>query len=185
MRPTALAFSGAIASGKTAISSQVAELLNWPRIAFGDFVRANATARGLPHSRAVLQTIGEELIEKRGWTGFCRSVLGMVDWAPGRSIVIDGVRHTEVVSTLRVLVAPSEFLLVFVKADAALRRHRLAARCATEASDLVIVESHSTEKQLVDALPALADLTVNSSLLPESTVRTILEWVRTRQEAGT
>jgi hypothetical protein len=49
-----------------------------------------------------------------GWHAFCGAVLDEALWAPGRSVILDGVRHAEALSTLRDLVSPQRVVLVFV-----------------------------------------------------------------------
>jgi len=107
--PLILAFSGGIGSGKSTLSSGVAEALEWPRVSFGRYVRAVALDRGLDaESREVLQEVGESLITA-GWVPFCRAVLTQADWRPERSLVVDGIRHVEALQTLRALAAPSVY----------------------------------------------------------------------------
>jgi len=181
VRPTALAFSGAIASGKTTIAMEVAESFRWPLVAFGDYVRSIAAERGLSRTRAILQDLGTQLIAEQGWEGFCRSVLGTTSWEPGGSIVIDGVRHAEVALALRALVAPSEFCLVLIETSSAVRTNRLRERDTANAYSRAAMETHSTEVQLADRLPTLADLRIDGSHPCNDTVRAILDWLRDRQ----
>ena len=176
MKPTALAFSGGIASGKTAVSSAVAAELAWPRMAFGDYVEQVAGELNLAQTRDVLQELGAALIDEQGWEDFCRSALARTEWQPGESIVIDGVRHREVVETLRKLVAPSRLLLVLITTPMDVRRQRLVSR-GEEGSDLTRAEAHSTEVQVVDRLPALADFKVDGSRPAEQVTLDVLSWL--------
>ena len=184
MKGTVLAFSGRIASGKTALSEQVALSLGWPRVAFGDYVRSVAQSRQLPESRAELQALGATLIEEQGWEQFCRSVLGQANWKPGMSLVIDGIRHAEAVSALRLLVAPAEVLLVLIQADTAIRAARLAERGMPGDESLERMDTHSTEVQLGTVLPHMADLTVDGTRSLQEVVPMIVEWIRRRQLAA-
>ena len=74
MDHVALGFSGKIGSGKTTISEYVANLLSWPKVSFGDYVREIARQQKTDLSRSALQTIGASLVEQ-DCEGFCRSVL--------------------------------------------------------------------------------------------------------------
>lgn len=177
MRSVVLAFAGGIGSGKTTLSTEVAERLDWPRIAFGDYVRSVAAERGIGFTRDQLQNLGTALIEEQGWDGFCRSVLEQAVWQPGASLVVDGIRHVEVAGSLAHLVAPSAFLLVFVKADPVIRSERLAERSAAYDSDLPRAEAHSTERQAVDRLPSLANLVVDGSRPSYQSVTDIIDWL--------
>lgn len=161
MRPVALAFAGRIASGKTTLSSTVAQVLGWPRVAFGDYVRSVAAARGLGIEGHVLQELGACLIEEQGWGDFCRSTLAQASaWRAGRPIVIDGIRHAEVLEALRPLVAPADLLVILLKAPDETRLARLRAR-RNATRDRRRADTHSTEVQLGSTLPPLADLIID------------------------
>jgi len=122
MTAIVVGFAGAIGSGKTAISTAIAEARNLPRVSFGDFVRAEARRRGLDDtSREVLQGLGEVLIVE-GWEAFCAKVLDQAAWQPGQSLVVEGIRHAAAVHTLRAIVAPVPFVLIFLNADEETRR---------------------------------------------------------------
>ena len=46
-------FSGGIGSGKSRVSKLVAELMGWPRVSCGDYVRSVALSRGLDLNEAI------------------------------------------------------------------------------------------------------------------------------------
>jgi len=173
-----LAFSGAIASGKTSISTTVARLLGCPRVSFGDQVRRVAGDRGLPASREQLQALGESLVCEQP-DDFCRAVLRQADWTPGVGLVIDGVRHEEILEKLRTLVRPSELRLIFIQAD---ENTRAARRLGTGRvpGPLAASDAHSTERQVMDTLPALADLLVDGTGDIDILAEEIVRWVRTQ-----
>jgi len=177
MRPVALAFTGGIGSGKTTLSTELAERLGWPRVAFGDYVRSVAAERGIAATRDRLQSLGATLIEEQGWDGFCRSILEQARWHPGASIVVDGARHAEVAVSLKHLVAPAIFLLVLIKTDPGIRAGRIAERGAAYEYALPISETHSTEEQVGDLLPSLADLVIDGSQPSYQSVAAITEWL--------
>jgi len=174
MDPIVLGFTGRIGSGKTTISSVVAEKLDWPRVSFGDYVRKIAQERGLEESREVLQQLGESLLSGNP-EQFCRAVLAHAHWKQGQSLVIDGVRHIEVVDWLRHLVAPAKFLLVYVAVSESARQSRLLERDRTDASLLPSIESHSTERDVTSVLLSQADLIIDSSQSPEQITKRIME----------
>ena len=177
MRPVVLAFSGGIASGKSTLSRSVAKTLDWPWVSFGDYVRTVAQNRSLGNSREVLQEVGSSLI-KEGWTQFCSSVLNQITWRPGQSLVVDGIRHAEAVYELQKLVAPSEFLLVFVETSDPMRKARLRARKVADYEKLQCIESHSTEAQVKVFLAGMADLTVDGTQPMENLVHEIVTWIQ-------
>ena len=125
-----IAFSGKIASGKSTLSRAVAGELGWSRVSFGEYVRKLAGERGLnPDSLPTLQELGEDLVQNH-LNDFCVGVLGQTPWHAGQSLVIDGLRHVEVAERLRLLVAPSELLIVHIVVDATTRERRLTTRTA-------------------------------------------------------
>ena len=152
---TVLAVSGKIASGKSTLASVFANVVGWPYVSFGDFVRSVVKERGLPETREVLQNVGDELIRK-DLEGFCRSVLAQVTWKPGQPLVIDGVRHAEVHNLLRRIVAPSRYVLTYVSVDDQTRKERLRQE-GIDNSELIDVEAHPTEEQVKTVIPHLAD----------------------------
>ena len=174
MKPTVIGFSGRIKSGKTTVSQAVADVLSLPRASFGDFVRAEAQRRGLDgESRSVLQNLGELLIDQ-GWLRFCQDVLATVDWQPGNSLVVDGIRHAAAVRTLSRIVDPLPFVLVHVAVDEEIRQHRFQRQ---EMQSLREAESHSTEADVKDVLPMMADLIVDGAQAVDDLVREILSGI--------
>lgn len=176
MKPIVLGFTGSIASGKSTLSSKVAEALHWPRVSFGDYVRTVAQRQGLNESREVLQAIGVSLIDQ-GIEQFCRLVLTQVNWKPGQPLIVDGIRHAEAVSALRSLVAPSELLLVFIAVNESTREARLIERGLTHCEQWQQFETHSTEAQVQTVLREMANLTVDSTRKTEELVLEIVNWI--------
>ncbi len=176
MRPIVLTFAGGIASGKSTLSTAVAKALGWPRVSFGDYVRTEARRRGLGKSREVLQNVGVSLIEG-GWEPFCRAVLAQAVWQPGQSLVVDGVRHAEVVQELQRLVAPSKLLLVFIATSEPVRKNRLRERNMADYRKLQRIESHSTEAQVKTVLQGMVDLTVDGTQSTDILRQGIVAWV--------
>lgn len=170
-------FSGRIGSGKSSVSTGVAAALGWPRVSFGDYVREEASRRGLDSSRATLQAVGQSLIDA-GWDKFCGGVLAQGDWQPGTSLVVDGIRHTAAVETIRSLTAPSRVVLVHLEAGNEVRLERIRRRGDQDEGSLERVESHPTEIESIVQLPGLADLLVSSDGNVGSTVDGIIGWLR-------
>jgi dephospho-CoA kinase len=177
MKPIILGFAGSIASGKSTLSNEVASSLGWQRVSFGDYVRTVAQRQELGESREVLQAVGASLV-KQGMEQFCRAVLAQVDWEPGQPLVIDGIRHAEIVSTLRRLVAPFELLLVFVAVNESTRKARLVERGLTDYKLRQQFEAHSTEAQVQTVLREMADYTADSTKKIEELVKEIVTWVQ-------
>lgn len=173
-----IGFSGRIASGKSTIAAALAEQLAWPYVSFGAYVRKVARNRGLDDSsREVLQEVGESLIGS-GWVSFCGAVLGQAEWHPGQSLIVDGIRHRKAYDTLKFLVAPSKLLLIYIAVDEGEQQARLLERDELDAEKLSVIESHSTEKDVIDSLPVLADLFVNGSNTIAEITRQITLWIK-------
>ncbi len=73
VKSTVLAFSGGIRSGKSTLSTGVAEALGCRRVSFGDYVRAITQVRGLENCRENWQAVGESLI-REDLNQFCGAV---------------------------------------------------------------------------------------------------------------
>jgi dephospho-CoA kinase len=154
-------FAGRIGSGKTSVSELIARHFNWPRVSFGEYVRKVAQERGLDSSsRGVLQTLGETLIQDN-IGHFCRSVINQTTWKPGESLVIDGIRHHDILNKLKDIVRPSPFVLVYIYIDEDSRLERLAKRDRLNQLEIDKADGHSTEKDVKLVLQQLADITID------------------------
>jgi dephospho-CoA kinase len=176
MQPVVIAFSGRIASGKSTISSAVAESLHLPYVSFGNYVRFVARCRRLTESREVLQEIGANLVEK-DIEGFTRAVLAQADWQPGQSIVVDGIRHMMVLDCLRQIVAPTQLYLIFVAVDEATRSTRLLDREGIGLENYLHLDRDSTEQQVKSHLAEISDLVVDGTHPLEAIVDLIIPGV--------
>ena len=166
-------FSGRVGSGKTSVSEEVARHFNWPRVSFGGYVRKIAQEQGLDSSsRNVLQTLGEKLLNN-GIEEFCRSVIGQVGWKPGQSLVIDGIRHRDVLNKLKEIASPSLFVLVYISVNEDNRFQRLTQRDGLSQKELDKVEEHSTEKDTKIVLSQLADIKIEGEQPIEVMVKEI------------
>ena len=128
------------------------------------------------NSREVLQYLGASLIEK-GVDDFCRAVLAHYGWNAGEPLIIDGIRHAEVVESLRKLVAPLELRVVFLDVQDEDRLKRLTILDARMAEHLELVEGHTTEQQVKDLLPQLADLRLPGDRPVSELVSTLINWI--------
>lgn len=183
----ALAFSGAIGSGKSSVSGELQSLLGWPRVSFGDFVRKKAVEMGRDATdRTVLQKLGQALVVS-DLQGFVRDVLAeSPDWAEADGVIIDGLRHTEVRDELLRQVHPKQLKLVIVKVDEDTRLARAQKEKAIGSDVLSRYDRDVTEIQIRQGLPALADLEVENDLSPVVAAHTIMNrlGLRARQAVG-
>jgi dephospho-CoA kinase len=179
MSNTVVGFSGGIASGKSSLSTAVAQAIRWPRTSFGGYVRTIAAQRGLEPTRENCQAIGEERIEA-DIHGFCKNVLAEASWSPGEPLVIDGIRHLEVADLLSGMVRPTDFVLVFVELPRAEREARLKNR-DDESQPLELFEQHSTEVQ-VSELRARANIVVDGDRPVEQLADEVVRFLTSRNQ---
>jgi dephospho-CoA kinase len=183
--PIILAFAGGLGSDKSTVSSAVAEELGWPRTSFGAYVRAIAQVRKRKAwAREVQQDVGEQLV-KEECESFCRAVLSHPRWQSGQPLVVDGIRHVEVLERLRRMVAPQTIRLFFIDVALEERAARLRDEGVDDPAQLRRIESHSTETQVRTVLPHMADLVVDGDRSIEIVARDVVSWVRSGARAGT
>jgi dephospho-CoA kinase len=181
MTAVILGFAGAIGSGKSTISSAVADTCGLSRVSFGDYVREQTKERGLDATaREALQAVGESLISE-GWVPFCKSVLATARWTRNQSLVIDGIRHVEAVETLRMLVAPTPFRLIFLLTNEEIRHARLLERGIVYGEKQRQVEAHPTERELPTLLASVADYCIHADGTKDEVIARIL--ARLREDA--
>jgi hypothetical protein len=176
MSAIVLGFASRMGSGRRELSKRVAQSLGLPRVSFGEYVRSIARERGHGEVRDALQQIGETLVAE-DCEAFCRDVLSQAEWEPGQSLVVDGIRHTEVEEVLERLVKPSLLVILFLDVDNRLRLTRLREDNITTGRDLERVESHSTEAQVQTVLHNTADLIIEGNQTDEilTRIRVLIE----------
>lgn len=163
MTSLALCFSGGIASGKTTLSSAIAERRGITHASFGRFVRTTAKGRGIPEVREKLQDLGASLIDELGWDEFCSRVLAAAGWQRGQPVIVDGIRHVTGYETVGRIVSPMPTALVFLDAPLEVRDARKRQRGDVGTRDLVTLQTHSTEKDVVDTLRSIATLALDGT----------------------
>lgn len=173
-----VAISGAIGSGKTSVARALSKKLELPVASFGDYVRNVAKSRRQDISRTTLQEISEELLSSVGPQNFVRNVLADSSWNRLSPLVVDGLRHEQVLMALRKEVEPIPVLLVYLEATSSLRHERVAARDKGADSNLQEFELHSTEKEVATRIRSLASVILDSSTSEETLVEAILSEMR-------
>ena len=111
----------------------------------------------MTQARESWQQVGEELYGQ-GAGIFCRTVLHHYQWSPGQPVVIDGVRHVEVLQALQALVAPLKIYLLYINVDDSVRTERLTRKGIS-----AVNYEHSTETQVQSQLPKIADFIIDGS----------------------
>jgi hypothetical protein len=157
MEPTVVGLAGPIASGKTAVGTGLAEALGVPFGSFGRVIRVIARSKGISENRENLQRLGQFLVDNDPMK-LCREVLNDVGWLPGKSAVIEGFRHPSIVDTLRQLVKPVTFRLVYIDVDLGTE----LARTALPGPAIMEYRADPTEVQ-VPSLKNVADLCVSGT----------------------
>src|SRR5262245_27171978 len=123
-----LCFSGSIGAGKSSLTHVLANALHWSRAGFGDYIRERVRERGgNPNSRQELQDLGQWLVESDP-NALCQAVLASVGFVPGGNLLLDGLRHFDIHSRIKRLVAPSLAILLHLSIDGAEAQKRAEAR---------------------------------------------------------
>ena len=149
-----LALAGDMGSGKSTVAEALAATHGFALRSFGEVVREEARSRGFdPTRRQVLQDLGQELFTAIGAGGLVDRVL-----IPASSqLVIDGVRHLEVLLELRARIPD----LVFVFLSAA--DESLDDRWTERGDEAERAESarHVVEAEVTD-LRSMADYVIQT-----------------------
>jgi hypothetical protein len=159
-----ITLSGAVGSRRSELAIRLAERLGWPRVKFSDYIKNMVREDGGdPDDRIQLQSYGQKLVQNR-LEEFVDGVLAMApEWRARGNLVVDGLRHVEVLLTLKHKVEPSKLLYVDVSVDPLRRDEGVKDRGIAE-QVLYRYERDLTEAQLARILPAYADLKVDGTL---------------------
>jgi dephospho-CoA kinase len=174
---TLFAFSGPIGSGKSDVSKRFAEIVGAKRNSFGSTVREIAIERGLPVSRGDLQALGALLVASER-DGFCRRVVAIALNDLASPIVIDGLRHVEVLAELKRIVNPRMVRCIYVDAPPLVRLERVGLRDGLSQSALAELERHSTEVEVEQHLRARSDYIAENSGSLEDCVNGLVSWAK-------
>jgi dephospho-CoA kinase len=93
-------------------------------------------------------------------------------------MVVDGIRHAEIIPVLRQIVTPLDFRLVFVGVNESIREARLVERGLSDRQQWQQLEAHSTEAQVQTVLLTMADLTVDGTRKIQDLVLEIVGWIK-------
>lgn len=174
MTAAVLVFSGPIGAGKTHLARAVADSLGWACVGFSDEVRRVAASRRLGDDRTTLAEVGALLVRDEP-NAFCRAVLARGGWTPGQPIVIHGLRHISILSEMNAIVAPLTVKHIHVQVPPEVRTDRLRRRGESEVATL---DAHSTERDVVEMLPRLADLVVDGAAPVRTNAARVVDWLR-------
>jgi adenylate kinase family enzyme len=178
--PLVIAVAGRTRAGKTTLARKLAEQLGRPQSSFSGYVRAVASARGLPEERWVLQDLGAGLIEELGPRGFVEAALDHSNLFRERvPFLIEGVRHVTTWDALREIAEPGAAALFYLEVSDGERDRRLAAE-GISAAEGREWERHSTERDVLHVLAAKADLVLNADKPADYVANKAMEWLRSR-----
>jgi dephospho-CoA kinase len=165
-------------SGKTSVTKALAQGLRWPRVAFGDYVRAQLVQRsGDPTSREAMQNLGQRLVDEDA-EGFVREVLRSSGFRPGENLLVDGVRHVDIQTLIAKLVQPSRAFLIHLAVDDAHAHARAAGRSQFRA-EVAQAEAHRVESDIREALPKQADQVIDATAPLETVIAACLDAIET------
>lgn len=171
----AFVISGSPKVGKTALASRLAGELQCPVVSFGDYVRVRAQdllGNAVP-TRQFLQDLGEKLV-RTDPEAFCRNVLSPAVLDQERPIVIDGLRHLDLLPVLKRLVDGRDLKLIFVEATPAARMDRWGE--AITSSEMRVIDSHPVEADLAK-IREKADFVIATPKGIEESFGPLMEWV--------
>lgn len=171
-----IAFSGSSATLKTTLGRKLAQELGWKFVSFGDYVREQAKERGLSNpSREDLQIVGQQLVEA-DILGFCRAVLETAHFSPGDRLIVDGVRHTEVLRAISEISGGQPIRLIYLHASMIVREARYSEH--NQRGTLHQIDAHQVERQTNHEIRQLANLVVDTGSDVDKSYSQILGWIR-------
>jgi dephospho-CoA kinase len=176
-----LSFAAPIEGGKTTVSIGVATRLGAPHVSFGGYLRRLAQEKGLEVTREVLQDLGNELVS-HDVRAFCEDVLEQQPWHPGRPLIIDGVRHVEVLDALAEILAPAEGYLIYIKVDRTTQAKRLEHDELRHEKSLEELEKHPAELQVRSKLPDRASLVLDGTQRPDELTQKVIDFLEAMGE---
>lgn len=173
-----LAFSGAIGSGKSSVTKELAAKLGYPRVSFGEHVRDVVTSEGLdPTDRSVLQEVGQRLVQTK-LQEFVSDVLARANWREDGYVIIDGLRHAEVLMELKRQAEPHPFRLVHIRVDEDARQERLVVRKGLDPRLAQRYDEHITEAQIREIIPQYADRIIDGNQPLDRVVCQVIDFVQ-------
>jgi len=146
MPDVVIALSGGIGAGKAVLGEALAAAIDADRASFGAEVRRHAEAVGAdPADVGVLQGIGQSLV-LTDRVGFVRRVLAQRT-RRGVPLVVEGLRHAEILLELRAQLPGASFRLVHVETPRAVRGVRVADRTGAVPRIVARYEADIVEEQ--------------------------------------
>lgn len=177
---TIFTFCGPIGSGKSSVSKLFAAKVEAGWNSFGTTTREIAQERRLPVSREDLQRLGADLVANERDT-FCRRVLNRATESGKKYAVVDGLRHRDVLQTLRKINHPDTVVVVYIDAPLAIRLERVKERDGLAADQLAELDQHSTEIEVETHLKGLATFVADNGGSKECCAESIFNWAASQK----
>lgn len=184
-----LCFAGRRKSGKTTLSKAISDERNWKRFSFGDYIRSKAKKMTeyqiitkKKDKRKFLQDLGSKLIEEQGPEKFVKEFFREQNWDNTENIIIDGVRHKEILFEL--LTYSLKAYMIFIKINDDTVRNRIPENDSTDEDFQQYLESeqHSTETQVIETLELYADKVIDGTCKPNILVNEINNWLEEKEQ---
>lgn len=167
-----LALAGLSKSGKSTLAKELVSALGWPMLGFGKYVQHVASSKGIALEFSALQTLGQSMVEDDP-VGFVHAVFKFGGLAALNDVILDGLRHLEVLTALENYVSPEPVIVVLVRVE----HEVLSSRLELAGQDLSTVLNGPAEQQVQTVLAARASLTVDGSRPFNNAVRDIVRLV--------
>ncbi len=184
-----LCFAGRRKSGKTTLSTKISNNEGWRRLSFGDYIRKQAEEKPEYESLSddekagYLQNLGNELINNEGYEKFCQNFLEFNNWDHNENLVIDGVRHKEIIQKL--MKFSLKVFMIFIQVDDEEIHRRILEEDGTEEDfqHYIETEQHPTESQVIKTLKLYADKILDGNKNEDILFEEINDWLSHREQA--
>lgn len=165
--PLVVAVAGPIMSGTSLVTKNAALAAPAPRASFGDHLRKETGSA----DRYALAEAGQNMVDTDA-KAFARAVLERSGWQPERPLIVDGVRHVEILRSLQDLVFPVPVVLAYIDVTPAVYAKRIEAE--GKLAEALNFSDHPTEQQVTTRLTHLADFRVDNSGDVDEAVRSLI-----------
>lgn len=172
IKSTILAIAGKIGSGKSTLTNALSKKLSWSAVSFGSYIRDEAKKMGIEQNRLNLQQLGAELLKNP--EKLCMNVLSSASWNSDQNLLIDGIRHKNILKALYKLKPNLKIIFIYVDIKEDTRIKRLKKRTSDDYKILKEIESHSTEVDVINILQNNADIIVDGELPTNDLVQKIV-----------
>lgn len=159
---TAIMVTGQIGSGKSTVAAFVSSNCSLQLVSFGEFIRYIALESGLPATRKSLQELGDKTFRELGAQDFLQKALHLAGVGQSDSVVLDGVRHLEIMREIRSTAQESLAIYLNVCQEKRFWRHRSRLGCRMSFREFQAADNHAVETE-VGTLAEHCDLVIDAS----------------------